>query len=63
MNMRTRVQGGWVPIPEPILLQLRWPEGAQLDLEVVSGTLLVTQAIMQNPLLPPPALIEKRRIL
>lgn len=63
MTYRTRIDCDWVPIPEVLLEQLGWQEGDHLDVEVVSGTLLVTRSADQENPKKPGAVVGKRPIL
>lgn len=58
--MRARLTDDWLPIPDVMLRQLGWQEGDHLDVEIVSGTLLVTRAQDQQNPRKPGAIVGKR---
>jgi len=62
MTYRTRIDNDWIPIPEALLRQLGWAEGDHLDVEVVSGTLLVTKSPDQQNPKKPGAIVGKRSL-
>jgi len=59
---KCRITDDWVPIPEALLKQLGWNEGDHLDVEIVSGTLLVTKSPDQQNPKKPGAIVGKRSL-
>lgn len=44
-----RLTGDWLPLPDAILADLGWVEGERLELEIVSGVLVVTPVNPSEP--------------
>lgn len=60
--MIARLTNDWLPIPDAVLKKLGWAEGDALDVEIVSGTMLVTRSKeQQNP--PKPGVMVRKRAL
>ena len=43
MKASTRIDGGWIPIPDSLLTALQWKEGDHINVEVVGDTLICTK--------------------
>ena len=62
MKATTRIDSGWVPIPDSLLTVLQWKEGDHISVEVVGDTLICTKISEKSEPIRRPAITPRRSI-